>query len=154
MIKKIFGLFKRKEKVAELELAKFPRGTFGYDDYEPSDKIKQRISDAFNRGYAFETAKRIRFNYYSKYDTETGINGRDYGFRTEYTKLPDGKWEVSYVTTSEVYYCPCCGSPENHFDYEKEEYSCGYFSVITNEELEKIVRRVYCQGDVYFEVLE
>lgn len=36
-------------------------------------------------------------------------------------------------------FCPCCGSFNSHYDYEKEEYSCGDFDTITTKELSKII---------------
>lgn len=32
-------------------------------------------------------------------------------------------------------FCPCCGSFGDHYDYDKEEYSCGDFETVTTDEL-------------------
>ena len=53
--------------------------------------------------------KRVRFFDYSNYDTEKSNNGGCYGFWTDYIKLDNGEWKISYGTTSDMDFCPCCG---------------------------------------------
>lgn len=83
--------------------------------------------------------KRVRFNDFSEYDSEKCSDGGSYGFWTDYSCLENGNWEISYGTTADMEFCPCCGSFGDHYDYDKEEYSCGDFETVTTDELlEKI----------------
>lgn len=83
--------------------------------------------------------KRVRFNDYSNYDPEKCHDGGAYGFWTDYSCLENGNWEISYGTTADMEFCPCCGSFGDHYDYGEEEYSCGDFETVTTDELlEKI----------------
>jgi hypothetical protein len=83
--------------------------------------------------------KRVRFNDYSNYDQEKCNDGGSYGFWTDYSCLENGNWEISYGTTADMEFCPCCGSFGDHYDYGEEEYSCGDFETVTTDELlEKI----------------
>ena len=83
--------------------------------------------------------KKITFNDFSEYDSEKCNNGGRYGFWTNYNRLESGNWEISYGTTADMEFCPCCGSFGDHYDYDEEGYSCGGFETIaTNELLERI----------------
>lgn len=62
-------------------------------------------------------------------------DGGSYGFWTDYSCLENGNWEISYGTTADMEFCPCCGSFGDHYDYDKEEYSCGDFETVTTDEL-------------------
>lgn len=79
--------------------------------------------------------KRVRFNDYSNHDPEKCNDGGSYGFWTDYNCLENGNWEISYGTTADMEFCPCCGSFGDHYDYDKEEYSCGDFETVTTDEL-------------------
>jgi hypothetical protein len=79
--------------------------------------------------------KRVRFNDYSNYDPEKCNDGGSYGFWTDYSCLENGNWEISYGTTADMEFCPCCGSFGDHYDYGEEEYSCGDFETVTTDEL-------------------
>lgn len=79
--------------------------------------------------------KRVRFNDFSEYDSEKCNDGGGYGFWTDYNCLENGNWEISYGTTADMEFCPCCGSFGDHYDYDKEEYSCGDFETVTTDEL-------------------
>ena len=86
-----------------------------------------------------ENIKRVRFNDYSEYKSGLSNNGGCYGFWTDFDRLEDGNWEISYGATADMEFCPCCGSFGDHYDYDEEEYSCGDFETITtNELLERI----------------
>lgn len=39
---------------------------------------------------------KVRFCDYTQYEAEKSCNGGCYGFWTDYTRLEDGNWEVSY----------------------------------------------------------
>lgn len=54
--------------------------------------------------------KKVIFNDYSDYQSATCHTGGNYGFWTNYNRLPNGNWEVSYGTTADFSYCPVCGS--------------------------------------------
>lgn len=82
---------------------------------------------------------KIRFTDLSDYDSEKANDGGCYGFWTDYTKIDNDKWEVSHGTTADMDFCPCCGSFEDHYDYEKESYSCGDFETITTDELVNLI---------------
>lgn len=45
--------------------------------------------------------EKVRVNDFSEYDSEKSSNGGKYGFWTDYTRLENGTWEVSYGTTAE-----------------------------------------------------
>lgn len=86
-----------------------------------------------------ENVKKVRFNDYLNYDPEKCNDGGSYGFWTDYSHLENGNWEISYGTTADMEFCPCCGSFGDHYDYGEEEYSCGDFETVTTDELlEKI----------------
>jgi len=83
--------------------------------------------------------KKITINDYSNYEPEKCSDGGAYGFWTEYLYKGGDIWEISYGTTADMEFCPCCGSFNSHYDYENEEYSCGDFDTITTKELSKII---------------
>ena len=49
-----------------------------------------------------ENVKRVRFNDFSDYDSEKCNNGGKYGFWTDYDRLENGNWKVSYGTTADL----------------------------------------------------
>lgn len=62
---------------------------------------------------------------YSEFKPETSNNGGNYSYSTIYTKVGENRYEVSYGTSSELDFCPCCGrfgcadcDPHNDSDYE------------------------------------
>lgn len=86
-----------------------------------------------------ENVKKVRFNDFSEYDSEKCNDDGSYGFWTDYSRLENGNWEISYGTTADMDFCPCCGSFSDHYDYDEEECSCGDFETATTDELlEKI----------------
>lgn len=92
-----------------------------------------------NKMRNLENVKRVRLNDYSEYESGKSNNGGCYGFWTDYNRVENG-WEVSYGTTADFPYCPCCGSFNEHYDYEEEGYICGDFEVVSAEELERIIK--------------
>ncbi len=46
----------------------------------------------------------------SNYKSETCNNGGNYSFSVLYRQIADDKFEVLYSTSSELPYCPLCGS--------------------------------------------
>lgn len=74
--------------------------------------------------------KKITIKDYSSYEPEKCSDGGAYGFWTEYLYKGGDIWEISYGTTADMEFCPCCGSFNSHYDYENEEYSCGDFDTI------------------------
>ena len=52
--------------------------------------------------------QRVRFCDYTEYQSEKSNNGGCYGFWTDYNRLENGEWEVSYGTTADFAYCPVC----------------------------------------------
>lgn len=92
---------------------------------------------------------RVRFYDYTEYVPEKSNNGGCYGFWTEYNRLPDGNWEVSYGTTAEFEFCPVCGSFDNHF--EESGYSCGEFEVISEEKLLTLINEFVETDDEFIE---
>lgn len=84
--------------------------------------------------------KKITINDYRNYEPEKCSDGGAYGFWTEYLDKGGDIWEISYGTTADMEFCPCCGSFNSHYDYENEEYSCGDFDTITTKELSKIIK--------------
>lgn len=83
--------------------------------------------------------KRVRFCNYSEYNSEKSNDGGCYGFWTDYSRLENGNWEISYGTTADFEYCPVCGSFNDHYKGEDacfdSGYSCGEFATATSDEL-------------------
>lgn len=77
----------------------------------------------------------MTFNNFSEYDSEKCNNGGCYGFWTDYNQIENHNWQVSYGTTADFEYCPCCGS---HYDYDLDCYSCGDFEIVTTLKRTKI----------------
>ena len=92
-----------------------------------------------NKKNNLNEVKRVIFNDYSDYQSNTCHTGGNYGFWTNYNRLPNGKWQVSYGTTADFSYCPCCGTFEDHYEGDEaiydSGYSCGDFEQITESEL-------------------
>lgn len=99
--------------------------------------------------------KRVRFNDYSEYESGKSNNGGCYGFWTDYDRLENGKWEVSYGTTADFDYCPVCGSFNNHYEgddcWYNSCYSCGEFKTVTETELLKLINDFEETDDEYIE---
>ena len=45
----------------------------------------------------------------SDYDPDLCCTGGKYAYYTEYARQADGLWTVSYDTSSDFEFCPCCG---------------------------------------------
>lgn len=99
-----------------------------------------------------ENVKKVRFNDFSEYDSEKCNNGGCYGFWTDYSRLENGNWEISYGTTADFDYCPCCGSFGDHYDHDEEDYSCGEFETITTEELLERINSFEESAEQYIDV--
>lgn len=99
--------------------------------------------------------KRVRFNDDSEYESGKSNNGGCYGFWTDYNRLENGKWEVSYGTTADFDYCPVCGSFNNHYEGDEDcyesGYSCGEFKTVTETELLKLINDFEETDDEYIE---
>lgn len=98
-----------------------------------------------------EKVKKVRFNDFSEYDSEKCNNGGCYGFWTDYSLLKNGSWEISYGTTADMEFCPCCGSFGNHYDYDEEKYSCGDFETVTTDELLETINNFEEKDGEYIE---
>ena len=101
--------------------------------------------------------KKVRFNDFSDYEPEKCNNGGEYGFWTDYKRLENGLFEVSYGTTADFQYCPVCGSFQNHStddDYYDSGYSCGEFETVTERELIDMINEFDESDDCYIEFLE
>lgn len=73
--------------------------------------------------------KKVIITDYSDYKAETSNNGGNYSYSTIYRLVENGKYngkyEVSYSTSAEFDFCPCCGrfgctdcDPSSDEDYE------------------------------------
>lgn len=101
-------------------------------------QVKRKEDNKMTRA-ELENKKKITIKSFSEYDPEKCNNGGGYGFWTEYDRTSDDSWEVSYGTTADLEFCPCCGEFADHYDYDNEEYSCGEFDTVTTDTLlEKI----------------
>ncbi len=104
--------------------------------------------------------KHVRFVDYSGYDPDKCNNGGCYGFWTDYHRLPDGNFEVSYGTTADFEFCPACGSFGNHVEYDAEtdeeifSCTCGSFEIITEEELEQLIDNFVETDDCYIDITQ
>lgn len=99
-----------------------------------------------------EGIKRVRFNDFSEYESGKSNNGGCYGFWTDYNRLENGLFEVSYGTTADFSYCPVCGSFNDHYVGDDEiEYSCGDFETISESELLKLINDFEETEDCYIE---
>lgn len=97
--------------------------------------------------------KEISFYDFSEYDFEKCTDGGCYGFWTTYERTHDNCWKISYGTTAEVKYCPCCGNFASHFDYSKECYTCGDFDTVTDDELLNRINDFVETEDEYIEYI-
>lgn len=81
---------------------------------------------------------KVRFKSYSEYEDVNG-NGKSYSFFTDYIRVNNDKWKISYGTTSDKEYCPVCGTFINHYKGDnckyKSGYGCGEYVVITEDDL-------------------
>lgn len=87
---------------------------------------------------------RVRFCDYTEYNSEKCNNGGCYGFWKDYNRTEAGLFEVSYGTTADFEYCPCCGSFNNHNASEDNDifesgYTCGEFGTVTESELLELI---------------
>lgn len=99
-----------------------------------------------------KNVKKIRFNDFSESYSEKCNNGGCYGFWTDYNRIENGSWKISYGTTAEFEYCPCCGSFANHYDYELDNYSCGGFETVTTDELLEKINSFEEKNSKYIEI--
>ena len=99
--------------------------------------------------------KRVRFCDYTEYESGKSNNGGCYGFWTDYNRLENGKWEVSYGTTADFEYCPVCGRFNDHYEgddcWYESGYSCGEFKTVTETELLKLINDFKETDDEYIE---
>ena len=82
--------------------------------------------------------KKIRFSDYSDYDPNLCHDGGRYGFWTDYIREESGNYRIEYGTTSDMEFCPCCGSFNDHYRYDPEDgvyYECGDFERISEAEV-------------------
>lgn len=99
-----------------------------------------------------DRVKRVRFNDFSNYDSDKCRNGGCYGFWTDYNRLENGLFEVSYGTTADFDFCPVCGSFNDHYIGKDDiEYSCGEFETVTESELLKLINNFEETDDCYIE---
>lgn len=98
---------------------------------------------------------RVRFNDFSQYDSEKCNNGDCYGFWTNYDRLDNGTWKVSYGTTADFNYCPVCGCFNDHYEGEdccyESGYSCGEYDTIAEKELLRFINEFRETEDKYIE---
>ena len=98
---------------------------------------------------------KVRFCDYTQYKSEKSSNGGCYGFWTDYTRLEDGNWEISYGTTADLPYCPVCGSFNDHYEGDdccyESGYSCGNCEVVTEEKLLELINEFKETEDEYIE---
>lgn len=93
-----------------------------------------------------ENVKRVRFNDFSNYDPDKCNNGGKYGFWTDYDHLENGNWKVSYGTTADLSFCPCCN---DFHSYNKE--SCGDYGQITEAKLLELINDFKETEECYIE---
>ena len=104
--------------------------------------------------------KKIRINDFSEYVAEKSRDGGCYGFWVEYDNINDDNWEISYHTTADMPYCPCCGSFNDHrVQYDEDDifesgYSCGEFNTIKDDELLKLITDFKESDDQFIEVIK
>ena len=103
-----------------------------------------------------KTVTVVRLNDDSEYDPERCHTGGAYGFWTDYNRMEDGRWYVSYGTTADFEFCPVCGSFNDHYCDDDDEafghdsgYSCGEYEVITTAELIEIINSFVEDEDHY-----
>ena len=102
-----------------------------------------------------EGIKKVRFNDFSEYESGKSNNGGCYGFWTDYNRLENGLFEVSYGTTADFSYCPVCGSFNDHYEGDdscyESGYSCGEFETVTESELLNLINDFEETEDCYIE---
>lgn len=97
----------------------------------------------------------VRFCDYTGYNPAKCSNGGCYGFWTDYNRLENGNWEISYGTTADFDYCSVCGSFNDHYEGDdccyESGYSCGEFEIVTEVELFKLISEFEESDDEYIE---
>lgn len=87
-----------------------------------------------NKVTSLKGIQRVRFNDFTEYESGKSSNGGSYGFWTDYTRLENGVWEISYGTTADLDFCPVCGVFGDH-QLDDGTYECGEFQTVSEEEL-------------------
>lgn len=103
--------------------------------------------------------KKVRVYDYSDYKEGHSSNGGCYGYWVDYTRIGlSDLFEISYGTTADFDFCPCCGSFGDHSHYDCEadlvEYSCGDFKTITAAELNDKLRQIEESTEKWYEILD
>lgn len=57
-----------------------------------------------------ERYKKVIINDFSDFEAEKSRDGGRYGFWTNFNRVDDEKWEVTYGTTADFDFCPYCGN--------------------------------------------
>ncbi len=102
------------------------------------------IDDSDSNNVTFDTCNIVRLADYTAYDSDLCNNGGHYGFWRDYSRREDGNWLLSYGTTADFDYCPCCGSFNDHHVHDgqnsdKSKFLCGDYFIVTTEELIDII---------------
>ena len=87
--------------------------------------------------YICRQYKRIRLHDFYDYDFEKSHNGGCYSYHTQYERLPDGKYKISYATSSDFKYCSINGSFCNESDCESCDWHRQGHEIITEEDMMK-----------------
>lgn len=95
----------------------------------------------------------IRLRDDTEYNYKLCRNGGCYGYWTDYERLKNNLFRVSYGTTSEFSYCPACGAWDYH-DIGNGEFSCGDYQTITESELWEIIHNFEEDDYNYIEYIE
>lgn len=100
---------------------------------------------------------KIRFNDFSEYDSEKCRNGGRYGFWTQYDRIEGEVFEVTYGTTADFAYCPCCGSFGDHYAANEDQdiydsgFTCGRIETISETEMAELIANFVETEDKYIE---
>lgn len=93
---------------------------------------------------------KIRFNDFSEYISEKSNNGGCYGFWTDYSRIDDDNFEITYGTTSEFEYCPIC----NEFGHTYDNTTCGEPETISTDKLLEEINNFHETDSCYYEIRE
>lgn len=87
--------------------------------------------------YIHRRYKCVRLHDFDDYDYDKCRNGGCYSYHTQYERLPDGKYKISYATSSDFPYCSISGLFCNESTCENCDWNRHGHEVVTEEEMMK-----------------
>ena len=100
-----------------------------------------------------QNIKKVRFIDESDYEPSLSNNGGKYRYSENYQRTNNG-WERYFGCSTDMDFCPCCGSFGDHYMEEDDDrFTCGKLSVISDAELLEKINDFVETEDLYLEVI-